>query len=114
MAHTVILRESFEKSIDSLDVRVQDSIGIVIKALEDNALFEPDAETYLFERGEDEHGRVTCVCQHIRDWGDWQIVWFYKYSQPSPYFSPEIIAVVVMLVQQPPKPITPKKDRKPK
>jgi len=114
MAHIVILHKSFEKNLGSLDVRAQDSIGLVVKALEGDAFFEPDPNTYVFDRGEDEHGRPICICQHISEWGGWQIVWFYEYSQPSPYFSQEVESVVVMLVEQQFQPIPPRKDKKPK
>ena len=101
MAHFVVLHDSFEE-IGHLKQSVQDEIGRIIASLEGDEFFEPSDKDYLFER--DPQAGI-CVCQHISNWSDWQLTWFYEYS---PHLPSTVESVVVMLVRQPLLPIQPK------
>src|SRR5579863_2107841 len=93
MSHFVELDESFE-NIGVLNERVQDQIGLILSALERDALYTPNDTQYLFQR--DAEG--VCSCRHISDWGDWQLTWLFEYFRHLPS---TIQTVVVALIQEP-------------
>ena|SRR6266576_6713224 len=102
MSHLNVLHDSFAKNIRHLDQRAQDEIGSIVRSLEGDAFFEPDENNYLFQRDEKEG---ICTCQHLNDWGDWQLSWFYEYFRQ---FQSMVEYVIVMLAQQPFQSLQPK------
>jgi len=101
MAHHVKWHNCFVKNIDHFDTRVRKQILAIVHELEQDKFFKPDDDNFVFERDEREG---ICICQHINDWGDWQLVWYYEYL---PRLSSTIDSVVVMLVRQPMQRLTP-------
>jgi hypothetical protein len=94
MAHEVHLHDSFDDDLDRLPPIARKQVLDIVTKLGENKFFEPDEETFVFERDDD---KGISICQHINDWGNWQLLWYYRYVASLPS---TVDYIEVRLVQQ--------------
>lgn len=105
MAHEVHLHDSYTNNLNRLDDSAREQVQDIVAALGRDKFFQPDEENYVFER--DDHEGMA-ICQHLNGWGDWQLLWYYKYVPTLPS---TIDYIEVRLIQQPMRDLRPKENR---
>lgn len=91
----VELDDSFVKNIANLSNKARHQIGAIIKNLESDEYYQPHDDHIICSRNEIDN---ACACQHLSEWGDWKLVWYYEYSAT---YTSTVETVVIMLVEEP-------------
>jgi hypothetical protein len=90
MPHIVELDRSFFANFSRFDPPAETEMGDIIRELQDDRNFIPDATEYDFDPGSGGY----CVCRHKSHWDGWQMYWYAEVG-----FSSQDITVRVGLVE---------------